>query len=74
MTFVDLFSFDRNMLVGALQYFPDVQKHFQRLSIKIVFRRGYHTMRTGPSRTTVLMPMSGTRWTSDRIFTSRSFA
>ena len=38
VTFVDLFSFDRNMLVGALQYFPDVQKHFQRLSIKIVFR------------------------------------
>ena len=38
VTFVDLFSFDRNMLVGALQYFPEVKTHFQKLSIKIVFR------------------------------------
>ena len=38
VTFVDLFSFDRNMLVGALQYFPEVKAHFQKLSIKIVFR------------------------------------
>lgn len=37
VTFVDLYWFDRNMLLDALYYFPDMKRYFRILSLKRVF-------------------------------------
>ena len=37
VTFVDLYSLDRDVLVTALNYFPDQNKHFRVLSLKRIF-------------------------------------
>ena len=37
VTFVDLYSFDREVLMNSLNYFPDMKAHFYKLSVKRVF-------------------------------------
>jgi voltage-gated potassium channel Kch len=37
VTFVDLYYFDRTLLLESLYYFPDMKRHFQLLSLKRVF-------------------------------------
>ena len=37
VTFVDLYWFDRNLLLDSLHYFPDMKRHFKILSLKRVF-------------------------------------